>query len=129
MIRPSGIAAPRGVAATVTQQTRLGPPASGRHAGRPALQPRSVKVRRHLFTEELQRFHDALMRDLCAAIHLAQNPVEAERLLQPHQAIRHPLGRADDELVAQRFVIGDRLQPPAARGAILDRRPGRGRCA
>ena len=119
MIRPSGIAASRGVAATVTQQTRLGPPASGRHAGRPALQPRSVKL----------RLHDALMRDLCAAIHLAQNPVEAERLLQPHQAIGHPLGRADDELVAQGVVIGDRLQPAAARGAILDRRPGRGRCA
>ena len=65
-----------------------------------------MKVRLHFLAQELQRFHDALMRDLCAAIHLAQNPVEAERLLQPHQAIRHPLGRADDELVAQGFVIG-----------------------
>src|SRR5204863_5932886 len=71
----------------------------------------SVKVRLHLLAQELQRFHDALMRDLCAAIHLAQYAVEAKRLLQSHQAICHPLGRADDDLVAQRFVIGDRLQP------------------
>jgi hypothetical protein len=55
------------------------------------------------------------MRDLGAAVHLAQDAVESESFLQTHQAVGDPLGRADDQLFAQRLFVGDGLQPPAAR--------------
>src|SRR5580704_8333878 len=68
------------------------------------------------------------MRDLGSAIHLCQDPVEAELLLQPHQPVGDPLRRADDYLVAQRLIIGDGLQPTSAGGAVFDRpNPGAGR--
>ena len=41
--------------------------------------------------------------------------------LQFEEAVGDPLGRADDDLFAQRILIADGLQPPAARRAILDR--------
>src|SRR5207248_9024946 len=44
-----------------------------------------------------------------------------ELLLQSHEPVGYLLGRADDDLVAQRLVISDGLQPAAARGAVLDR--------
>ena len=59
------------------------------------------------------------MRDLGAAIHLAQDAVEAELLAQFEQAIGHAFGRADDQLLAQRIFVGDVLQPAAARRAVL----------
>src|SRR5260370_38176153 len=61
------------------------------------------------------------MRDLGAAIHFGQDAVEAELLLQSLQPVGYLLGCADDDLVAQRLVISDGLQPAAARGAVLDR--------
>src|SRR5438270_704442 len=61
------------------------------------------------------------MRDLGAAIHFGQNAVEAELFLQSHQPVCYLLGCADDDLVAQRLVKSDGLQPAAARGAVLDR--------
>src|SRR5947209_10604043 len=61
------------------------------------------------------------MRDLGAAIHLRQDAVEAELLLQSHEPVGYLLGCADDNLVAQRLVVSDGLQPAAARGAVLDR--------
>src|SRR5690349_21214000 len=61
------------------------------------------------------------MRDLSAAIHLRQYAVEAELLLQSHQPVGYLLGCADDDLVAQRLVKSDGLQPAAARGTVLDR--------
>src|ERR1700694_1039748 len=47
----------------------------------------SMEARLDLFAEQLQRLHDPVMRDLGAAIHLAQDAVEAERLLQPQQPV------------------------------------------
>src|SRR5438270_11061225 len=61
------------------------------------------------------------MRDLGAAIHLRQDAVEAELLLQSHEPVGYLLGCADDNLVAQRLVVSDGLQPATARGAVLDR--------
>src|SRR6516162_443859 len=75
----------------------------------------SMKLRLHLFAQQLQRLHHLLMRDLGAAIHLAQYAVESEGFLQAHQPVGDPLGRADDQFFAQRLLVGDRLQPPAAR--------------
>src|SRR6266404_1587117 len=80
-----------------------------------------MKLRLDLLAQQLQRLHHLLIRDLGAAIHLGQDPVEAELLLQPHQPVGDPLGRADNDLVAQGLVIGDGLQPASAGGAVLDR--------
>src|SRR5205823_6598128 len=81
----------------------------------------SVEAGGDFLTEQLQRFHDPLVRNLGAAIHLAQDAVEPELLLQFLQTIGYPPGRADDQLLAQRIFVGDVLQPAAARGAIFHR--------
>src|SRR5215472_8645191 len=74
----------------------------------------SMKLRLDLFAQQLQRLHHPVVRDLGAAIHLAQYAVEPEGFLQAHQPVGDPLGRADDQFLAQRLFISDRLQPPAA---------------
>src|SRR6516225_8188606 len=51
----------------------------------------SIKLRLHLFAQQLQRLHHPLMRDLGAAIHLAQYTVEPEGFLQSHQPVGDPL--------------------------------------
>src|SRR5260370_41827612 len=68
------------------------------------------------------------MRDSGAAIHFGEDAVEADLLLQSHQPVGYLVRRADDDLVAQRFVVADGLQPAAPRRAVLDGAPaGAGR--
>src|ERR1700751_1429774 len=52
---------------------------------------RSMNLRLDLFAEQLQRTHHLPMRDLGAAIHLAQDAVETEGFLQAHQPVGDPL--------------------------------------
>src|SRR6516225_10159537 len=94
---------------------RISAPAQPLYDSMQAIPRASMKLRLHLFAQQLKRPHHPLMRDLGAAIHLAQYAVEPERFLQTHQPVGDPLRRADDEFLAQRLFVGDGLQPPSAR--------------
>jgi len=80
-----------------------------------------MKRRLHLFAQQLQRLHHALVWDLGATIHFCQDPVETELFPQLHQPIGHLFGRADDDLIAPRLIVSNRLQSAPARRAIFDR--------
>ena len=80
-----------------------------------------MKPRHDFLAEQLQRGHHLAVRDQAAAIELRQDAVDAELVLQGAQALRHLVGRADQDLAGQRLVIGqvfDALQPL---GAAFDR--------
>src|SRR5690349_5403662 len=81
----------------------------------------SIEPRHDLVAQELQRFYYPIVRDLGAAVHLAQDAVEAELLLEFEQSVRDPAGRADDQLLAQRVFVGDLLQTPASGRPVLHR--------
>lgn len=56
-----------------------GSPSRG-EMGHSTLPLRLIKPRLYLFAEELQRFHDAVVRDFGAAIHLGKDAIEADFL-------------------------------------------------
>src|SRR5262249_32807722 len=80
-----------------------------------------LELGKYPVAQQPQRIGDALGRNAAAAIHLGEDAVETELLLERAEAVDHALGRADDELVAQRLLIGDGLEPVAELGAALDR--------
>src|SRR5215472_17070488 len=82
----------------------------------------------HLLAEPVPGTYYSVLRDLGAAIHLTQDAVETEGFLQTHKTVGDAFWRADDQFFAQRFLVGNVLQPPSARRpqlTLLNPRAGR----
>jgi hypothetical protein len=60
------------------------------------------------------------VRNQTAAVQLRQNPIKPEFLPKLPEAIHDHLRGADDDLVAQRFLIGNGLQALSPLGTLLD---------
>ena len=80
-----------------------------------------MELRHDLLAEQVQGGHHALVVDQPAAVDFRQDAVDAELVLQRPQAVGHHLRRADQDLAAQRLVIGQALDALEALGAAFDR--------
>src|ERR1700688_2878771 len=65
------------------------------------------------------------MRDLAAGVQFGEDTVEAQFVLERMQLLGDPLGRADDDLAADRILVGQRVEQRGALGPALAGRRAR----